>query len=98
MKFEKLCTGKKIINKVNGKSAEWKKTSAPVSYAYDKGQVSKTNDKNFTNKISNLLNKETQANSQNSHFPKEVQIHKESVEVFSHHRSINQDYQNHTET
>lgn len=54
-----------------------KKNSVFASYSSDRGLVSKINNKKFNNKISYLLNKQKQANSQNSYFSKEVQISKQ---------------------
>lgn len=69
--------GKQAINKLKGEHAEWKKISVFASYSSDRGFVSKIINKKFNNKISYLLNKQKQANSQNSYFSKEVQIPKQ---------------------
>lgn len=69
--------GKKAINKLKGKHAEWKKISVSASYSSDRGLVSKINNKKINNKLSYLINKQKQANSQNSYFSKEVQIPKQ---------------------
>lgn len=68
--------GKKAINKLKGKHAEWKKISVFASYSSDRGLVSKINNKKTQQ--TKLSTKQTkQANSQNSYFSKEVQIPKQ---------------------
>lgn len=89
--------GKKPINKLKEKHAEWKKISVFASYSSDRGLVSKINNKKFNNKISYLLNKQKTGKFPEQLFLKRSANIQTSVEIFSHHRNINKNYQNYIE-